>query len=217
MTLRTRAVLILALALFVFSVVFTIATLAGLDIPLALIVGAAAVVAVEVAGIVMSLVPAAANLIEEERLTIRASQEATYAALADPRWWQRSPEIMAVDDLVGKPGVVGTRWRTTLANGMVFTVEVVAAEPPARLVIRSRHENPRWPRRGLVIETERTLVAIPAGTELTIRAVMHAVLLIQLLTRLQRSRATRLRRWIYERFRDELEVKPEEPRGGTPS
>src|SRR5215475_4004414 len=76
---------------------------------------------------------------------------------------------------------------------------------PARLVIRSRHD-PRWPRRGVVIDRERTLVATPAGTELTICAVMHAALWHQLLARLQRPQDTRLRRWLNERFREELEA-----------
>lgn len=202
---QPRAVAVyLVLLTFGFSVVFTIATLVGLTIPSALAAGAAAVVALAVATIVTSLVPA--TIVQEERLTIRAPREAVYAAIADPRPApRRTPAVVAVDDLVGEPGVAGTRWRTTQANGMVFIAEVVAAEPPARLVIRSWNV-PRRPRRRTVIETERTLVATPAGTELTVHAAMHTVLVLRLVELLQRSQAARLRRWLNERFRDELEA-----------
>jgi uncharacterized protein YndB with AHSA1/START domain len=205
MTFRTLWVIAhLALVTFAFSVVFVIATLAGLSIPFAVIAGEAAAIALAVASLVMSLVPA--TIIQEERLTIKAPREAVYAAIVDPRSAPRlRPDIVAVDDLVGEPGVVGTRWRTTEANGMVFTAEVVAAEPPARVVTRSRHDPP-WPRRGLIIEAERTLVATPAGTELTIRMVMYAVLWHQLIVRLRRSQATRMRRWMNDRFREKLEA-----------
>jgi uncharacterized protein YndB with AHSA1/START domain len=210
MTLRTRSVLVMAVVLVAFSVVFTVATLAGLTVPSALAVGAAAVLALEVAIIVTSLVPA--TIVEEKRLTIRAPREAVYAAIADPRPGpRRTPDIVAVDDFVGEPGVVGTRWRTTQANGMVFTSEVVAAEPPARVVTRSRNVR-RWPSRRTVIETERTLVAAPGGTVLTIRAAMPTVLMGRLIERLQRSRAARRRRWLNERFRDELETDAENRR-----
>jgi tetratricopeptide (TPR) repeat protein len=151
----------------------------------------------------MSLMPA--RIIREERLTIRAPREAVYAAIADPRATpRRTPEVMAVDDLAGELGVVGTRWRMTHASGKVFTSEVIAAEPPARLVIRSRNV-PRWPSRRAVIETERTLVATAGGTVLTIRVAARTVLMVWLVERLQRSQAARLRRWLNERFRDELE------------
>jgi hypothetical protein len=119
MTLRTRSVLVLALVMFAFSVVFTIATLAGLTIPSALTAGVAAVIAVEAAVVVTSLVPA--TIVREERLTIRAPREAVYAAIVDPRSApRRTPEVVAVEDLVGEPGVVGTRWRMTTAGGEVF-------------------------------------------------------------------------------------------------
>ena len=152
------------------------------------------------------------TIIQEDRLTIRASRAAVYAAIADPRSApRRDPAIVAVDDLVGELGVVGTRWRTTHANGLVFAAEVVAAEPPA--LIRSRHV-PRWPRhvprwrrpRITALEMERTLVATPAGTELTIRRVVHTMLLFRLVEPLTRSDAARQRRWVNERFREELEV-----------
>jgi hypothetical protein len=58
MTLRTGSVLVMAVVLVAFSVVSTVATLAGLTIPSALAVGTAAVLALEVAIIVTSLVPA---------------------------------------------------------------------------------------------------------------------------------------------------------------
>jgi len=125
--------------MFAFSVVFTIVTLAGLTIPFALIAGEAAVAVLAIASLIMSLVPA--TIVQEERLTIRAPREAVYAAIADPRSApRRTPEVVAVEHLAGEPGVVGTRWRTMLVNGMVLTAEVVAAEPPIRLVIRSRHD-----------------------------------------------------------------------------
>lgn len=205
MTLRTLSVLVfLALVMFAFSVVFTVATLAGLTIESALSAGVAVILALEVAWIVTSLVPA--TIVQEERLMIRAPREAIYAAIADPRPApRRTPAVVAVDDLVGELGVVGTRWRTTQANGMAFTAEVVAAEPPARLVIRSQSV-PRRLRRRTVTETERTLVATPAGTELTIRVTVHTVLVFRLVERLQRSQSAHLRRWLNERFRDELEA-----------
>jgi uncharacterized protein YndB with AHSA1/START domain len=216
MTLRTRSVLVLVLLMFAFSVVFTIATLAGLTIPSALTDGVAAVIAVEVAVVVTSLVPA--TIVREERLTIRAPREAVYAAIVDPRCGpRRTPEIVAVEDLVGEPGAVGTRWRATLANGMVFTSEVVTAEPPARLAIRSRNVARLPIRRAVTIETERTLVTTPAGTELTIHAATHAVLLSRLIERLQRSQATRLRRWMNDRFREELEAGAENREVALPS
>jgi G:T-mismatch repair DNA endonuclease (very short patch repair protein) len=58
----------------------------------------------------------------------------------------------------------------------------------------------------VVIESERTLVATPAGTELTIRVATHGVLWHQLVARLQRSQAARLRRWLNERVQEELEA-----------
>jgi hypothetical protein len=207
MTLRTRWVLVsLALLMFAFSVAFAIATLAGLTILSALIAGEAAAAALIIVLLVMNRVPA--TMIREEQLTIRASREAVYAAIADPRSGSRhSPDVVAVEDLVGEPGVVGTRWRTTLANGMVVTAEVVAAEPPARLVIRSRNV-PLWPRRRtFMIETERSLVTTPAGTEITVRMMaMNASLLARLIERFQRAQAARRRRWSNERLRDELEA-----------
>jgi hypothetical protein len=229
MTLRTRSVLVfLALVMFAFSVVFIIATLTGLTVPSTLATAEAAVGAVIVATIVTILVPA--TIVQEERLTVRASREAVYAAMADPRPGpRRMREIVAGDDLVGEPGAVGTRWRTTLASGMVFTSEnaelpaggilarraasvglavVVAAEPPVRLVIRSQNV-PRWPRRRTVMETERMLTATPAGTELTIRGTVNTALLFWLVERLQRSQSARLHRWLNERFRDELEADAE--------
>jgi uncharacterized protein YndB with AHSA1/START domain len=197
-------VVYLALLTFAFSVVFTIATLAGLSIPSALAAGAAAIVALSVVMIVASLLPA--TIVQEERLTIRAPREAVYAAIADPRPGpRRTPAIVAVDGLVGEPGATGSRWRTRFANGAVFTAEVVTAEPPARLVIRSRNV-PRRPRRRVVVETERTLTATPAGTEVAIRSAMHTVLVVRLVERLQSSQAERLRRWGNDRFRDELEA-----------
>jgi tetratricopeptide (TPR) repeat protein len=204
MTLRTLSVVVfLALLMLAISVVFTIASLAGLTIESALAAGVVVALALEIAAIVMSLVPA--RIIREERLTIRAPREAVYAAIADPRATpRRTPEVVAVDDLAGELGVVGTRWRMTHASGKVFTCEVIAAEPPARLVIRSRNV-PRWPSRRAVIETERTLVATPGGTVLTIRVAARTVLMVWLVERLQRSQAARLRRWLNERFRDELE------------
>jgi tetratricopeptide (TPR) repeat protein len=204
MTLRSLSVLVfLALLMLAFSVVFTIATLAGLTIESALAAGIAVALALEISAIVMSLVPA--RIIREERLTIGASREAVYAAIADPRAApRRTPEVVAVDDLAGELGVVGTRWRMTHASGKVFTSEVIAAEPPARLVIRSRND-PRWPSRRAVIETERTLVATPGGTVLSIRVAARTVLMVWLVERLQRAQAARLRRWLNERFRDELE------------
>jgi tetratricopeptide (TPR) repeat protein len=204
MTLRTLWLLVLlALLMFAFSVVFTVVTLAGLTIESALSAGVAVVLALEVAWIVTRLVPA--TIVWEERLTIRAPREAVYAAIADPRPApRRTPEIVAVDDLVGEPGVVGTRWRMTQSSGIVFTSEVVAAEPPARLVIRSRNVA-RWSSPRMVIETQRTLVATPEGTVLAIRVAVRTVLMVWLVERLQRSQAARLRRWLNKRFRDELE------------
>jgi uncharacterized protein YndB with AHSA1/START domain len=212
MMLRTLWVLVfLALLISAFSVVFTIAMLAGLTIESALSGGAAAVLALEVAWIVMILVPT--TIVREERLSIRAPREAVYAAIADPRPApRRTPEVVAVDDLVGEPGMVGTRWRTTQANGMVFTAEVVAAEPPARLVIRSRNV-PRWWSRRAVIETERTLVATPGGTVITVRVAAHTVLMVRLVEWLRRSQVARRRRWLNERFRDELEIDAENSSG----
>jgi len=201
--------------MFAFSVVFTIVTLAGLTIPFALIAGEAAVAVLAIASLIMSLVPA--TIVQEERLTIRAPREAVYAAIADPRSApRRTPEVVAVEHLAGEPGVVGTRWRTMLANGMVLTAEVVAAEPPVRLVIRSWHD-PRWPRRAVVIETERTLVATPAGTELTIRMVMHAVLWHRIIERLQHSQVAHRHRWSNERLRDELEADAKSHKAVPPS
>jgi uncharacterized protein YndB with AHSA1/START domain len=216
MTLRTRSVLVfLALVMFAYSVVFIIATLAGLTVPSTLWIADAAIGAVAVATIVTILVPA--TIVQEDRLTIRAPHQAVYAAIADPRPGpRRTPEVVAVDDLVGEPGAVGSRWRTTLASGMVFTSEVVAAEPPARLVIRSQSV-PRWPRRRTVIETERLLMATPAGTELTIRGTERTTLLSWLVERLQRSQSARLRRWLIERFRDELEANAENRKAALPS
>jgi uncharacterized protein YndB with AHSA1/START domain len=212
MMLRTLWVLVfLALLIFAFSVVFTIATLAGLTSESALSAGVAAVLAVEAAWIVIVLVPA--TIVREERVTIRAPREAVYAAIADPRPApRRTPEIVAVDDLVGEPGVVGTRWRMTQANGVVFTAEVVAAEPPARLVIRSRNVPRSW-RRRVVIETERTLVATPGGTVVTVRVATHAVLVLRLVERLLRPQFERRRRWLNERFRDDLETDAESSSG----
>jgi uncharacterized protein YndB with AHSA1/START domain len=208
MKVRTVLVLqqlaLLASQTFAFSVVFTIATLAGLPIPSAMMAGAAAAIALAVASIIMKLVPA--TIIHEDRLTIRAPREAVYAAIADPRPApRRTPAVVAVDDLMGEPGAAGTRWRATYANGAVFASEVVAAEPPARLVICS-HDLARSPRRRTVFETEGTLIATPAGTELTIHVAVQTVLWNRLVERLRSSQAAPLRRWLNERFREELEA-----------
>jgi len=69
---RTLWVLVLlALMTFAFSVAFVVATLAGLNIPLALIAGEAAAAAQGIASIVMSLVRA--TIIQEERLTLAST------------------------------------------------------------------------------------------------------------------------------------------------
>jgi hypothetical protein len=207
-----KVVLIVYLAVlaFAFSVVSTIATLAGATIPSAMAAGALAAVVVAAATIVASLLPT--TIVHEERLTIAAPRERVYAAIADPRPGpRRTPAILAVDWLAGEPGAVGSRWRTTSANGVIFAAEVVAADPPARLLIRMQ-SIPRRPQRRVVVETERTLEATPAGTELTVRGAMRTVLVARLLERPQRSQAEHLRRWTNDRFREELEPAAEPAR-----
>jgi hypothetical protein len=136
------------------------------------------------------------------------------SAIADPRSApRRNPAVVAVDDLMGEPGVVGTRWRMTTAEGEVFANEVVAAEPPAHLVIRSRHV-PRRARPRTVVETEQTLVAAPAGTQLTTRVALHTVAGYRLVERFGCLQTARLRRWSNERFRDELEAGAENRKAG---
>jgi hypothetical protein len=60
-------------------------------------------------------------------------------------------------------------------------------------------------------------MATPAGTELTIRVAVHTVLWNRLVDRLQCSHAARMRRWLNERFREELESGAENRKVALPS
>src|SRR5215467_10906022 len=157
MRLRTLRLVLLVVLAFAFTLPVAVATVAGVSRDLALWVGLAVYVTVSLASISGSLVRT--TLVQEARLTIAAPRERIYDAIRDPRKASRwNPTIVSLDDFVGEPGAVGSRWHVRLINGAVLESEVVAAEPPSRLVIRSRTRPSRL-RRSTVMEVEWTDVA----------------------------------------------------------
>jgi uncharacterized protein YndB with AHSA1/START domain len=201
---RTLTLIVLALVALVFCLPFVVATLAGLSAFGAALVGMVVLYVLAVPWIVMCIVPT--TIVRETHVTINAPRERVFATIADPRQASRlTPSVASVDELAGEPGVAGARWTTRLANGTRFLGEVVEAEAPARIVTRSRSA-PRWPRRPVVIEVERTLVATPAGTEIGVRQVTRTVLTARFILWLARSQMEHLRVWSDERLKADLEA-----------
>jgi len=211
MRLRTLRLLVLVVLALAFSLPVAVAILAGASRASALWAGLAVAGAVGITSICGSLVRT--TMVSEVRLTIAAPRERVYDAIRDPRTASRwNPTILSLDGFAGEPGTVGSRWHVRLVNGAVLESEVVAAEPPSRLVIRSRTRPSRL-RRSTVMELERTLEATPQGTELRARRVARLPLLARALAGLRRSSDQRLARWVDDRMRAEIEAAPE-PGGG---
>jgi hypothetical protein len=133
----TRRLLLVWLAVTVFCVAFVVATLAGGSRWSA---ATAAVVAVVVLYVLVNITYMVRTTeVVEERLLVRAPLERVHELLADPRDVLRwAPAVVAVEDLVGEPVAVGSRWRVHYVNDLVLASEVVAAEPPFRVLVRSR-------------------------------------------------------------------------------
>jgi uncharacterized protein YndB with AHSA1/START domain len=188
----------------VFSVPYVAATAMGWPALKAADAGLLAALVTALLLLAAVLVPATVTI--EETLTVAAPREVVYRTTTDPRNHIRwSPVVMAVRDLTGDPAVTGTRWHTQYAPRVTYVVEVLAAEPPVRNVIRSRTVTSGM-RRPTTIVSERTYREVPNATEVHVRQVVHTQLVGRAALRLQRSSRERQRMWSNARLRAELEA-----------
>jgi len=201
---RAIAALLFGFLAIVFSVPYVVATAMGWPPLKAADAGLLAALVTALLMLAAVLVPATVTI--EETLTVAAPREVVYRTTTDPRSLTRwSPAVMAVRDLTGDPAVIGTRWHTQYAPSITYAVEVLAAEPPVRHVIRSRTVTSGL-RRPTTTVSERTYREIPNGTEVHVRQVVHTQLVGRVALRLQGASRERQRQWSNARMRAELEA-----------
>lgn len=143
-------------------------------------------------------------LVSERTVAFDVPRGRLYAAMLDselhariatmPRRWTR-------ETLAGRPGEVGYRWRVRPVNGPFTDYEIVAAEPPARLVTRGWSGSKSNSR-----EDEWVLTDTAAGTEVRIRTVMSCSLIGRLIIWLTRRSMMRAVRRADDRLRAALEA-----------
>jgi uncharacterized protein YndB with AHSA1/START domain len=194
MTLRLRlklAALVLAVLLPVFAIAFVAmsaaARAAGVPRFQALLAGD--LVLLGLLGLLLLSVFVRTTTVEGRSVLLRAPIDLVFAVTSTPdgaaRW---TDEVRSIEPLSGRPGQTGSVYRLHFRNGARMTTEVLAVEPPHRMVTRSRLARSTF-------DVERTCEAVPEGTVIHVRQVRHLSVAARVSIRVQ---AARLRRKVRE-------------------